>query len=151
MVCGMFVWCSLCVRVCMLTVSNALLMSSATVSVRSGGLFWLKPVAMVLFMLCSAVTVEWFPLKPCCVDMCGMLFVNYGSCVFSSVFAITERSEVGLYDVPMFMSLFDFRIGMMFASFHVGGMMLLFSDVLYMLVRYASPSGPMCLRCMMLT
>ena len=29
--------------------------------------------------------------------------------------------------------------------------MLLFSDVLYMLVRYASPSGPMCLRCMMFT
>ena len=30
------------------TVSNALLMSSATVIVRSGGLFWLKPVAIVL-------------------------------------------------------------------------------------------------------
>ena len=44
MVCGMFVWCSLCVSVCMLTVSSALLMSSATVIVRSGGLFWLKPV-----------------------------------------------------------------------------------------------------------
>ena len=29
--------------------------------------------------------------------------------------------------------------------------MLLFSDVLYMLVRYASPSGPMCLRCLILT
>ena len=29
--------------------------------------------------------------------------------------------------------------------------MLLFSDMLYMLVRYASPSGPMCLRCLMLT
>ena len=29
--------------------------------------------------------------------------------------------------------------------------MLLFSDVLYMLVRYASPSSPMCLRCLMLT
>ena len=29
MVCGMFVWYSLCVSVCMLTVSNALLMSSA--------------------------------------------------------------------------------------------------------------------------
>ena len=40
MVCGMFVWCSLYVSVCMLTVSNALLMCS-------GGLFWLKPVAMV--------------------------------------------------------------------------------------------------------
>ena len=30
-------------------------------------------------------------------------------------------------------------------------MMLLFSDLLYMLVRYASLSGPMCLRCLMLT
>ena len=29
--------------------------------------------------------------------------------------------------------------------------MLLFSHMLYMLVRYASPSGPMCLRCLMLT
>ena len=40
---------------------------------------------------------------------------------------------MGLYDVPMFMSLFGFGIGMM----------LLYSDVLYMLVRYASPSGHM--------
>ena len=75
----------------MLIVSNALLMSSATVIVRSGGLFWLKPVAIVLFMLCSTVL-----LKPCCV---AMLFVMYGSSVFSSIFAITERSEMGLYDV----------------------------------------------------
>ena len=30
-------------------------------------------------------------------------------------------------------------------------MILLLSDVLYMLVRYASPSGPMCLRCLILT
>ena len=29
--------------------------------------------------------------------------------------------------------------------------MLLFSDMLYMLVMYASPSGPICLRCLMLT
>ena len=56
MVCGIFVWCSLCVSVCIFNVYNALLMSSATVIVRSGGLFWLKPVAMVL-MLCSAVLV----------------------------------------------------------------------------------------------
>ena len=39
-VCGMFVWYSLCVSVCMLTMSNALLMSSATVIVRSGGIFF---------------------------------------------------------------------------------------------------------------
>ena len=91
MVCGMFVWRSLCVIVCMLTVSNALLMFSATMIVRSGGLFWLKAVAMVLFMLCSAVLVEWLLLQSCCVEMCGMLFVMYGSSGFSSVFAITER------------------------------------------------------------
>ena len=83
MVCGMFVWCSLCVRVCMLTVSNVLLMSGATVIVRSGGLFWLKPVAMVLFMLCSDVLVQWLPLKQCCVELCGILFVMYGSSVSS--------------------------------------------------------------------
>ena len=57
-------------------------MSSATVIVHSGGMFWLKPVAMVLFMLCSAVLVEWLLMKPCCVEM---LFVMYGSSVFSSV------------------------------------------------------------------
>ena len=57
----------------MLTVSKALLMSSAAVSVRSGGLFWLKPVVI---MLCSYVLVEWLLLKPCCVEM-------YGSSVFS--------------------------------------------------------------------
>ena len=94
-------------------------MSSATVIMRSGGLFWLKPIAMVLFMLCSAVLVEWMILMTCYVEMCGMLFVVYGSSVFSNVFAITERSEMCLYDVPMFMSLFGFGIGMMFPSFHV--------------------------------
>ena len=96
----------------MLTVSNALLMYSATVIVCSGWLFWLKLVAMVLFMLCSAVLVamvlfmlcsavlvEWLLLKSCCVEMFGMVFMMYGSSVFASVFAITERSEMGLYDV----------------------------------------------------
>ena len=93
---------------------NVLLMSSTTVIVRSGGLFWLKPVAMVL---CIAV-LEWLCEAIVCEAMlCGILFVMYGSSVFSSVFAISERSEMGLYDVPMFMSLFG--IGMMFASFHV--------------------------------
>ena len=92
----------------MLTVLNALLMSSATVIVRSGDLFWLKPVAMVLFMLCSAMLVELWLLKLCCVEMCGMMFVIYGSSVFSSVFAIIEISEMGLYDVAMYMSLFGF-------------------------------------------
>ena len=49
---------SLSINVCMFTVSNALLMSSATAMVRVGGMGWLKPVATVLLMLCSAVFVE---------------------------------------------------------------------------------------------
>ena len=67
----------------MLIVSNALLLSSDTSIVLSGALFWLKHVAMVLFMLCSDVFVEWLILKLGCVEM---LFVMYGSSVFSSVF-----------------------------------------------------------------
>ena len=43
----------------MLTVSNVLLMSSTIVIVRSDGLFWLKPVPMMLFILGSAVLLEW--------------------------------------------------------------------------------------------
>ena len=39
------------VRVCMFTVLNALLMSSATAMVRAGGILWLKPDAIVLLML----------------------------------------------------------------------------------------------------
>ena len=39
------------VRVCMFTVSNALLMSNATAMVRAGGILWLKPDAIVLLML----------------------------------------------------------------------------------------------------
>ena len=57
----------------MLTVSNALLMSSATVIVRSGGLFWLKPVAMVLFMLCSAVLVVVAFETMLCGDVCDVV------------------------------------------------------------------------------
>ena len=95
---------------CKLTVSNVLFMSSATVIVRSGGLLrWC--------CLWCVVLVEWLLLKPCCVAMWWMLSVMYGSSVFSRLFAITERSEMGLYDEPMFMSQFGF--GIMFACFHV--------------------------------
>ena len=67
MVCGMFVCVSLSINVCTFTVSNALLMSSATAMVRVGGMGWLKHVATVLLMLCSAVFVE-FGFEPvlCC-------------------------------------------------------------------------------------
>ena len=73
MVCGMFVCVSLSINVCMFTVSNALLMSTAMVLV--GGMGWLKPVATMLLMLCSAVFVECLVLNPCCVVMFGMFCV----------------------------------------------------------------------------
>ena len=46
-----------------------------------------------------------------------MLFVMYGSSVFSSVFL--TLTEVRWVRMLMFMSLFGFGIGMLFASFHV--------------------------------
>ena len=58
---GMFVFRSFCVSVCMLTVSKACDKSSDVMMVRLGGLFVLKPFAIVLLMLCRAVVVE------CCV------------------------------------------------------------------------------------
>ena len=50
-------------------------MSNVTAMVRVGGMGWLKPVATVLLMLCSAVFVECLVLNPCCVGMFGMLCV----------------------------------------------------------------------------
>ena len=147
MVCGMLV--SLSINVCMFTVSNALLMSNATAIVRVGGMGWLKPVATVLLMLCIAVLVECLVLNPCCVVMFGMFCVIYGRIAFSSVFAITVRSDIGLYNVPMLMSLLGVGTGIMLANFHTCGILLL-SAALYMFVRYFSPSLPMYLRCFML-
>ena len=60
MVLGMLVCVSLSISVCMLIVSNALLMSNATVMVCYGGSFWLKPVAIVLLMHCSICRVFAF-------------------------------------------------------------------------------------------
>ena len=76
MVCGMFVCVSLSINVCMLTVSNALLMTYATAMVRVGGMGWLKPVATVLLMLCSAVFVECLVLNPCCVVWYVLCYVT---------------------------------------------------------------------------
>ena len=117
-VCGMLMCVSLSINVCMFTVSNAFLMSNATAIVRVGGMGWLKPVATVLLMLCSAVFVECLVLNPCCVVMSGMFCVMYGRITFSRVFAITDRRDIGLYDIPMLMSLLGLGIGMMLASFH---------------------------------
>ena len=56
---------------------------------------------------------------------------------------------MGLYEVPFSMSLLGFRIGTMLANVHMCGIMLVLGSVSNMLLRNASPRGPMCFRCLM--
>ena len=59
-------------------VSKALLISSATVIVRTGGAIWLNAFATVLFSVCSSVTVECCVLYPCYVGVFCMFAVMLG-------------------------------------------------------------------------
>ena len=72
---GILVYSSFLINVCMFNVSKALLISSATVIVRTGGAIWLDLFATVLFNVCSAVIVECCVLYPCCVDVFDMFDV----------------------------------------------------------------------------
>ena len=56
---------------------------------------------------------------------------------------------MGLYEVPLCMSSLGFGIGTMLANFHKCGIMLVLRAVFNMLVRNASPRGPMCFRCLL--
>ena len=71
----MFVCSRFQISVCMIIVSKALFISSATVILRAGGAIWLNHFAMVLFSECSAVTVECCVLYPCCMGVFGMFAV----------------------------------------------------------------------------
>ena len=99
--------------------------------------------------VCSALTVEFCVLYLCCVGLFGMFSVMYGSMLFSSVFVITERRDMGLYEVPFSMSLFGFGMGTMLANFHMYGIMLVLIAGFNMLVRNASPRRHMYYRCLM--
>ena len=57
--------------------------------------------------------------------------------------------DMGLYEVPLSMSLLSFGVGTMFANFHMCGIMFLLRAVLNILLRNASPRGPMCFRYLM--
>ena len=64
---------------------------------------------MVLFSVCSSVTVECCVLYPCCMGVFGMFAVMYGRRLLSS--EMTERRDMGLYEVPLSVSLLGFGIG----------------------------------------
>ena len=71
---GMLECTSILISVCMFIVSKVLLISSATVIVRTGGGgIWLNPFATVLFNVCVSVTVECYVLYPCSVDVVDMI------------------------------------------------------------------------------
>ena len=53
----------------------------------------------------------------------GVFAVMKGIWFFSSVFALTERRDMGLYEVSLFVSLLGFGIWTMLPSFHVCGIM----------------------------
>ena len=55
--------------------------------------------------------------------------------------AITERRDMGLYEVPLSMCLLGFGMGTMLANFHMCGIMLVLRAVFNMLMRNASPEA----------
>ena len=51
---------------------------------------------------------------------------------------------MGLYEVPLSISLLGFGMGIMLAYFHMCGIRFVLRAVLNILLRNASPRGPMC-------
>ena len=88
--------------------------------------FWLVCVCLLCWKICSYRVLQW-------------LFAQGEP---------YERRHMGLYEVPLSVSLLGFGIGTMLANFHVWGIMFLLRAVLNMLVRNADPRGPMCFRCL---
>ena len=72
--------------------------------------------------------------------VCLLLCREEGS---SSVSSITGKRDMGLYEIPLFVSMLGFGIWTMLTNFHVWGIMFLLRAVLNILVRNASPRGPM--------
>ena len=70
---GLLFCISFLISVCMIIVSKALLISSGTLIARAVGAIWLNPLAMVVFNVCSAVTVECCVLHPCCVGVFAVM------------------------------------------------------------------------------
>ena len=115
---GMFVCISFLFSVCMFIVLKTWLISSATVIVRAGGAIWLNPFATVLFTEYSAVTVVLCivpVLRGCVWYVC----CHVGKKALLQCFAITERRDMSLYEVPLSASLLGFGIGTMLANVHV--------------------------------
>ena len=111
LVCSIFL-----ISECMYIVSIALLIWSSPVIVRAGVEHLYYGV-----VVCSAVSVEGCVLYPCCVGVFGMFVVMYRRMLFSRVFAITERMDMGLYEVPLSVYLLCFGMETMLVNFYMCG------------------------------
>ena len=100
---GILVCSSFLISVCIFIMSKVLLISSATLIVRTGGAIWLNCFATVLFTVqCRHCRVLCFVavLRGCVWYVCSYVRNK----LFSSVFVITERRDMDLYEVPLSMS-----------------------------------------------
>jgi len=71
--------------------------------------------------------------------VCGVI---YGSRTFSKLFAIGKRSNIGLKEDPLLISLLGFAIGIIFDSFQICGMMLRLRARVNNSDRYLITNGP---------
>ena len=80
---------------------------------------WMKKIRRICYEVLSChIPAHWM------IFISSMIYdinvQNIGSGKFEdTMMMMTDRSEMVLYDVHMFMSLSDLGIGMMFTSFHV--------------------------------
>ena len=81
---------------CRGTVSKALLMSIAAMSVLCAGLEWLRPSSVVCVMFVRRDVVECWGLNPCCAGESGMWCVILFRISRSSILDGVQRSEIGL-------------------------------------------------------
>ena len=94
------------------TVSNAADKSTATQTVRPGGLLWLNPIAMSVVNCNRAEVVECSCLKPGWSCACWRYLLIVGRIRVSRTFAAGQRSEIGRYENHWEVYLPGFGIGM---------------------------------------
>ena len=112
---------SFLISVYVFIVSKALLILSATVIVREGGVILVEPPLLQCCLMCVVPSLYSvvFCTRVAWVCLVCLLLCKVECSSLSSVFTITERRDMGLYEVPLFVSLLGFGIGTMLANFHV--------------------------------
>lgn len=101
---------------------------------------------MVCVAFVRRVLVECCCLKPCCSGERGRSGLILERISFSMSLDMVDRRDMGLYDSGRFGGLFGFRIGTMWAVFHVTGILLCNHEKLKMAVSAVTACGPRCFR-----